>query len=121
MDKKFKIIKYTKKYEKDITKLYFESYGRKKSQKYFRYRLKKNPFGSPIAYVMKFESQIVGFYALTPISLIINNECYLGGYSFLTMTNKKFSGKGIFSKLSSSEFGLYGRSSNWCSDPTPTG
>lgn len=104
MDKKFKILKYTKKYEKDITKLYFESYGRKKSQKYFRYRLKKNAFGYPIAFVMKFESQIVGFYALTPISLIINNVQYLGGYSFLTMTHKKFFGKGIFSKLASKTF-----------------
>ena len=104
MDKKFQILKYTEKYEKDITKLYFESYGRKKPQKYFRYRLKKNIFGTPIAYVMKYESQIVGFYALTPISLIINNVHYLGGYSFLTMTKKKFSGQGIFSKLASKTF-----------------
>ncbi len=104
MNKKFKILKYTEKYEKDITKLYFESYGRKKPQKYFRYRLKKNNFGTPIAYVMKFESQIVGFYALTPVSLIINNENYLGGYSFLTMTHKKFSGQGIFSKLASKTY-----------------
>ena len=104
MNKKFKILKYTEKYEKDITKLYFESYGRKKPQKYFRYRLKKNNFGTPIAYVMKFESQIIGFYALTPVSLIINNENYLGGYSFLTMTNKKFSGQGIFSKLASKTY-----------------
>ena len=104
MDKKFQILKYTEKYEKDVTKLYFESYGRKKSQKYFRYRLKSSTFGTPIAYVMKFESKIVGFYALTPISLVINNVNYLGGYSFLTMTNKKFSGQGIFSKLASKTF-----------------
>ena len=104
MEKKFQILKYAEKYEKDITKLYFESYGRKKSQKYFRYRLKCNTFGTPIAYVMKFESKIVGFYALTPISLIVNNVHYLGGYSFLTMTNKKFSGQGIFSKLASKTF-----------------
>jgi|TARA_B110000495_G_scaffold86120_1_gene74205 hypothetical protein len=104
MDKKFQIFKYAEKYEQDITKLYFESYGRKKPQKYFRYRLKNNGFGTPIAYVMKFNSKIVGFYALTPISLIINNVNYLGGYSFLTMTDKKFSGQGIFSKLASKTF-----------------
>ena len=104
MNNKFQILKYTKKYEKDITKLYFDSYGRKKPQKYFRYRLKKNIFGTPIAYVMKFESQIVGFYALTPISLIKNNQNYLGGYSFLSMTSKKFSGQGIFSQLASKTF-----------------
>lgn len=104
MDKKFKILKYTEKYEKDLTKLYFESYSRKKPQKYFHYRLKRNNLGNPIAYIMKFESKIVGFYALTPISLLINNQKYLGGYSFLTMTHRKFSGQGIFSKLASEAF-----------------
>lgn len=104
MNNHFRILEYSRKYEKELSSLYYQSYGRKKPISYFRYRLKKNHIGKPIAYVMKFKNKLVGFYALSPIYIIVDKKKYLGAYSFLTMTHKEFSGQGIFSQLATKAF-----------------
>ena len=69
MDTEYTVIRYSNKYRKAVSTLYFESYGRKKPLSYFDYRL--NSFGSPIAFLMKFRNKLVGFYAVVPIKIKI--------------------------------------------------
>lgn len=102
MKAEYAIVRYSDKYRKALSELYFESYGRKKPLSYFDYRL--NSFGSPIAYLMKFGNKLVGFYAVVPIKIKIKNKFCLGGSSFLTMTHPNHSGKGIFLKLALKTF-----------------
>ena len=102
MKQEYTIVKYSKKYRKALSVLYLESYGRKKPLSYFDYRL--TSFGSPIAFLMKFQNKIVGFYAVVPIKLRIQSKLVIGCSSFLTMTHPDHSGKGIFMKLASKTF-----------------
>lgn len=102
MNTEYQIIRYSNKYQKALSELYFESYGRKKPLKYFDYRL--NSFGRPIAFLMKFRGKLVGFYAIVPVKIKIKNKFYLGGTSFLTMTHPDHSGKGVFLKLAKKSF-----------------
>jgi hypothetical protein len=102
MKSEYTIIRYSNKYQKALSTLYFESYGRKKPLSYFDYRL--NSFGSSIAFLMKFGNKLVGFYAVVPIKLKIKNEFLFGGSSFLTMTHPDHSGKGVFLKLALKTF-----------------
>lgn len=102
MKTEYTVIRYSDKYRKVLSTLYFESYGRKKPLSYFDYRL--NSFGPPIAFLMKFRNKLVGFYAVVPIKIKIKNDIILGGSSFLTMTHPDHSGKGIFLKLALKTF-----------------
>jgi len=102
MNTEYTVIRYSNKYRKALSTLYFESYGRKKPLSYFDYRL--NSFGSPIAFLMKFRNKLVGFYAVVPIKIKIKNNFFLGGSSFLTMTHPDHSGKGVFLKLALKTF-----------------
>jgi len=104
MENQYKILRYSSIYNKKLKLLYTASYGRKRSLKYFRYRLNENPFGKAIAYVMKYNDILVGFYAITPIKLNIDQKSILGGYSFLSMTHPDHSKKGIFQKLAKKTF-----------------
>ena len=104
MENQYKILRYSSIYNKKLKLLYTASYGRKRSLKYFRYRLNENPFGKAIAYVMKYNGILVGFYAITPIKLNIDQKSTLGGYSFLSMTHPDHSKKGIFQKLAKKTF-----------------
>lgn len=104
MHDNYKILQYRPQHNNQLRKLYIASYGRKRSIKYFRYRLNENPFGKPIAYVMTYNDVLVGFYAITPIRLNVNKKSILGGYSFLTMTHPKHIKKGIFQKLAKKTF-----------------
>ena len=104
MENEYKISRYSSIDIKKLKLLYTASYGRKRSLKYFRYRLDENPFGKAIAYVMKYNDILVGFYAITPIKLNIDQKSTLGGYSFLSMTHPDHSKKGIFQKLAKKTF-----------------
>ncbi len=104
MENQYKISRYSSIHNKKLKLLYTASYGRKRSLKYFRYRLDENPFGKAIAYVMKYNGILVGFYAITPIKLNIDQKSTLGGYSFLSMTHPDHSKKGIFQKLAKKTF-----------------
>ena len=104
MGNQYKISRYSSIHNKKLKLLYTASYGRKRSLKYFRYRLNENPFGKAIAYVMKYNGILVGFYAITPIKLNIDQKSTLGGYSFLSMTHPDHSKKGIFQKLAKKTF-----------------
>jgi len=100
----YKIIKFKKTQLPEIIKLYKKAYGRTKSASYFEYRLLNSPYGKPIIFLMKFQKEIIGFYAIHPIKLCINNKSVLGGYSYLTMTHPNYTGKGIFTKLANKTF-----------------
>jgi len=95
----YKIIKYKNKHLQEVVKLYSKSYGKTKPLKYFKYRLSKSLFGKPIIFLMHYHKQIVGFYAIQPIKLKINNQNILAGYSYLTMTHPDHGDKRIFTKL----------------------
>ena len=104
-NQEYQIIKYTPKYFQDIIDLFPSAYqGRKKSRQYFEYRLGKTPFGKPIIYLMKFKKEIIGFYAVHPVKLKIDNSTILAGYSYLTMTHPNHVGRGIFTKLAKKTF-----------------
>ena len=102
MKSEYTIIRYSNKYQKALSTLYFESYDRKKPLSYFDYRL--NSYSSSIAFLMKFGNKLVGLYAVVPIKLKIKNEFLFGGSSFLTMTHPDHSGKGVFLKLALKTF-----------------
>ena len=104
MENQYEILRYSSIHIKKLKLLYAASYGRKRSLKYFRYRLHENPFGKAIAYVMKYNGTLVGFYAITPIRLNIDQKSTLGGYSFLSMTHPDHLKKGIFQKLAKKTF-----------------
>jgi len=85
--------------------LYHHSYvGRKMPSTYFKHRLLISPYGKPLIFLMKFENQIVGLYAIHPMKIKIKRKELLAGYSYLTMTHNSHSGKGIFTRLSSKTF-----------------
>lgn len=88
-----------------IAKLYQKIYpSRKKSLTYFSYRFLMTTYGKPIIYLMGYENQIVGLYAVHPVHLMIKNKPVLCGFTYLTMTDPDHSGKGIMTKLALKTF-----------------
>jgi len=97
--KEYKIVKFRKEHLDKILELYKFAYNRKQDKAYFKKRLLDNTFGKPIIFLMEYEKEIVGFYAIHPIKLLINQKNTLGGYSYLTMTHPEHQGNKIFLKL----------------------
>lgn len=96
----YSIIRFNRSHLPAVEKLFHASYkGRTRSHSYFKYRLLNSPYGKPIIFLMKFQKQIVGLYAIHPILLKIKQKNILGGYSYLTMTHPQHAGKGIFTRL----------------------
>jgi len=95
----YKIIKFRKEHLDKVFKLYKFAYDRKKSKAYFTKRLLDTTFGKPIIFLMKYKKEIVGFYAIQPTKLLIDQKKTLGGYSYLTMTHPQHQGNKIFLKL----------------------
>jgi len=95
----FKIIKYDSAYFNSITKLFYDSYKKKKSKAFFKYRLSKTPYGKPIIYLMKHSNKIVGYHSIRPFLLKIKNRDILGGLTYNTMTHPNYRNKGIFTLL----------------------
>jgi len=101
----YSIIKFKPEHLPKVIKLYHHAYkGRKMPASYFKYRFFGTPYGKPIIFLMKFQRQIVGFYAVHPIKVKIKGKDILGGYSYLTMTDPSHSGKGIFISLALKTF-----------------
>lgn len=103
---KYQIISFKKTHIPEIRDLYYKAYNRKKPLKIFKYKLDKTPYGKPIAYLMKYEKSIVGFYVIAPIIIKVNDKKILGGMSFLTMTHPDHQRKGIFIKLAKKTFSV---------------
>jgi len=97
----YKIVHYNKKYFSTIGKLFNKIYSLKKPKSFFEYNLSKNPYGTPIKFLMKQNNQIVGSHFIRPLVLKIKNRDFLGGLTYSTMTHPLHQNKGIFTSLAS--------------------
>jgi len=104
-DSKYSIIKFQPKHLSQVMKLFHEAYvGRKMPRSYFKYRFLNSPYGKPLIFLMEFQNQIVGLYAIHPIKITFKGKSILVGYSYLTMTHPSHFGKGIFMSLALKTF-----------------
>ena len=86
--------------ELKIIELFEQSFGKKMSLEYWKWRFSDNPFTSNIFIDLMWDNDLlVGHYAVSPVEMILEDKKILTALSMTTMTHPQYGGKGIFSKL----------------------
>lgn len=91
--------------EQDVMSLFLETYNKRVSEEYWRWRFLCNPFDSEprIAYAIN-DNKLVSYYAVSPVEMTINGiKCKLA-LSNMTMTHPAHQGKGLFTQLANRLF-----------------
>ena len=86
--------------EHKILELFELVFKQKMSLDYWRWRFLNNPAGSKMIKLMWEEDKLIGHYAVSPLSMNINNQLIFTAHSMTTMTHPDYGGKGIFKLLS---------------------
>lgn len=83
-----------------IIELFEQSFGKKMSLEYWKWRFLENPFTSNVFIDLMWDNDLlVGHYAVSPMEMILEDKKILTALSMTTMTHPQYAGKGIFSKL----------------------
>ena len=87
--------------ESKILELFSVVFRRKLDHEFWNWRFIENPFGRGIIRLMFDAEKLVGHYAVTPISLLVNGTLLKAALSMTTMTHPDYSRRGIFTELAS--------------------
>ncbi len=88
--------------EIQILQLFEESFGKKLSLDFWKWRFLNNPTNKLMIKLMWDNNTLVGHYAVSPVKLMFDDEVVLSSLSMTTMTHPNYAGKGIFSELAHS-------------------
>lgn len=88
--------------EIEIVKLFETVFGKPMSMDYWNWRFRDNPCNQYAIKLMWNEQQLVGHYAVSPVSLDVNGANRTSGLSMTTMTHPDFTGLGVFQQLAES-------------------
>ncbi|RUA34795.1 MAG: hypothetical protein DSY77_04065 [Bacteroidetes bacterium] len=94
------IKKYKPSDEIEILKLISLAFGQNMSKEFWEWRYLNNPsLEKPLINLMWDKDKLVGHYAVSPVTLNVNNEKVLTALSMTTMTHPDYGGRGIFTDL----------------------
>lgn len=82
-----------------ILELFELSFGRKLSFDFWKWRFLSNPEKKIMIKLMWDKDELVGHYAVSPVTLSVGQEKILSALSMTTMTHPGYSGRGIFTDL----------------------
>lgn len=85
--------------EKAILHLFELAFGKPMREQYWRWRFEQNPEGRYYIKLMWEKDLLVGHYAVSPCSFVVDGEIMQGALSMTTMTHPDYNGKGIFKIL----------------------
>jgi hypothetical protein len=88
--------------EEAILDLFEVVFRKRMSLNYWKWRFLDNPAGKTCIKLMWQDDQLVGHYAVSPVSFKSGDDCFLSALSMSTMTHPDYGGRGIFTSLASS-------------------
>lgn len=76
------------------------------NKEYLHWQYLSNPNGKPFLFTSKEKSdtELAGQYLVIPIKFSFNNKTILGSLSLNTLTNPKYQGKGLFTKMANATY-----------------
>lgn len=88
----------------EFQKLFMDSFNRKISKEFLKWRYVDNPMEDILAHVAIENGKMIANYSASPCKIYINGKIEKAALSMTTMTHPNFRGKGLFPKLAN---GLY--------------
>lgn len=82
-----------------ILELFQSTFGKPMSEAYWKWRFIDNPENKVMIKLMWDGETLAGHYAVSPLTLKVNNEKIVAALSMTTMTHPDYSGRGIFTQL----------------------
>lgn len=85
--------------EKHILNLFNTTFGKPLSESYWKWRFIDNPEKKIMIKLMWDNDLLVGHYAVSPTTIMVNEQCISAALSMTTMTHPNYIGQKIFTKL----------------------
>ncbi len=99
MDFSWKLRKYRDGDEQAIVELLNFAFGKWHSLRYWKWKYRENPAGSPIIWLAEHDSKIIGHYGIIPIKMKVGNMYVTGSFACNGATHPEYQGRGVFSSI----------------------